>query len=131
MNEDQLDTLNGRILLAVDDFVNQKVITAVFEKMGLQIEIANDGAEAVKMATISDYDLIFMDMQMPNMTGYEAAALLKEQGVTTPIVAQTASAMKPDGQDCLDAGCDDYISKPIDLAKLRQVVSRYLNKARS
>jgi CheY-like chemotaxis protein len=70
-----------------------------------------------------------MDMQMPNMNGYEAARRLRSQDVTTPIVAVTANAMMGDEEKCLDAGCDGYLSKPIDRTKLAEIIGQYLKVA--
>jgi signal transduction histidine kinase/ActR/RegA family two-component response regulator/HPt (histidine-containing phosphotransfer) domain-containing protein len=117
----------GNILLAEDDRVNQKVMVATLKKTGLEITIANDGKEAVDKATAEQYDLILMDMQMPNMNGYQATKELRQKGFKTPIVALTASAMKGDDKKCFKAGCDDYLTKPIDRSKLFCVLEKHLN----
>ena len=102
------------------------LIKLMLEKMGLEVTIANDGKEAVDKALSNPFDLIFMDIQMPNMNGYEATKALREKGLKTPIVALTANAMKGDDKKCIEAGCDDYMSKPIDRGRLIEVMSKYL-----
>ena len=116
----------GRLLIAEDVLTNQMLIKLMLEKMGLEVTIANDGKEAVDKALSNPFDLIFMDIQMPNMNGYEATKALREKGLKTPIVALTANAMKGDDKKCIEAGCDDYMSKPIDRGRLIEVMSKYL-----
>ena len=105
-----------RVLLAEDNPVNQKLAKLMLTKAGYQVEIANNGQEAVEKFTSSpeDFDLIFMDIQMPKMDGMEATQAIRSKGFDTiPIVAVTANAMKGDRETCLEAGMDDYITKPI------------------
>jgi CheY-like chemotaxis protein len=99
----------------------------VLTKLGLQISIACDGAEAVKKATEGSFDLIFMDIQMPNLNGYQATQILKKNGLKTPIIALTAHAMEGDRQKCINAGCDDYLSKPVNKNKMVEMLDKYLN----
>ena len=113
------------ILLAEDDPANQKVATAMLHRMGHRVSPAGTGAEAVDMAEDHDYDLILMDVQMPEMDGMEATRRLRRAGITVPIVAMTASAMKGDRERFLAAGMDDYIAKPISRDVLRRVLARY------
>jgi CheY-like chemotaxis protein len=100
----------------------------------LEVEIAEDGRAACKMAEKSQaegrpYDLIFMDIQMPHMNGYEVTRWLRQQGWKGPIVALTAHALVGDREKCLEAGCDDYIAKPVTAAGLREILVRYLGQA--
>ncbi len=117
---------SGKILVAEDNPSNQKLITILLQKIGLEVTIADDGSKAVEKCGSETFDLILMDMQMPNMNGYDATRQLRKQGVKTPVIAVTANAMMGDEEKCLEAGCDGYISKPIDRAKLNDVISQYL-----
>jgi PAS domain S-box-containing protein len=115
------------ILLVEDNPVNQKLAKMILTKAGYQVEVANDGQEAVEKYTASpdDFDLIFMDVQMPEMDGIEATKAIREEGFDSiPIVAMTAHAMKGDREECLAVGMDDYIPKPIK----REVVFEVLRK---
>ncbi|MBW1869007.1 MAG: response regulator [Deltaproteobacteria bacterium] len=116
-----------RILLAEDNLVNQKLATIMLTKAGYQVEVANNGKEAVNKFTASpeDFSMIFMDVQMPEMNGLEATRAIRERGFdTVPIVAMTAHAIEGYREMCLEAGMDDYISKPIK----REVVFEILEK---
>ena len=112
------------ILLAEDDIANQKMTMLMLRKMGHTVALAKDGLEAVEMARSRKYDIILMDIQMPNMGGLEATRKLREAGLKTPIIAMTASAMKGNREYFLKAGMDDYIAKPI----VRDTVHSTLNK---
>ncbi len=121
----------GLALLVEDIEVNRKVASMMLKKLGLQVDTAKDGIEALEMANGRDYDLILMDCQMPVMDGYEATGKIREheeraQKRRTPIVALTANAMAEDRKRCLDAGMDDFISKPFDRADLAEIVTRWL-----
>jgi len=118
--------LTGNILVAEDDFANQKGIKAILAKVGLEADIVEDGVAAVERASSGSYDLVLMDMQMPKMNGYDATLALRRTGFTQPIVALTAHAMKGDIEKCLDAGCDAYLSKPIELDKLFATLRKLL-----
>ena len=118
-----------RIMLVEDNIVNQKVGSALLGKLGCRVDVAANGREAVDMAIQSPDDLIFMDCQMPEMDGYEATgALRRREGATrhTPIIAMTAGAMAGDREVCLDAGMDDYLSKPVRGERLREMLCKYL-----
>ena len=110
--------LCGRVLLAEDAPDVQLVVSRILEGLDLEVEIADNGRLACEMAEKSQaegrpYDLILMDIQMPEMNGYEATRRLRRSGWHGPIVALTAHAMVGDREKCLDAGCDDYIAKPV------------------
>jgi len=118
-----------RVLLAEDNPVNQKLATLMLTKAGYQVEVAENGKKAVEKytAAASDFDLIFMDVQMPEMDGMEATRKIRNLKLETrniPIVAITAHTMKGDREKCLEAGMDDYITKPIK----REIVFEILEK---
>jgi CheY-like chemotaxis protein len=117
-----------RILLAEDSLVNQKLALALLTRMGHQVRIANNGREAVELSQAEPFDVVFMDVQMPEMDGFEAAAAIRarEQGTGRhlPIVALTAHAMKGDREHCLEAGMDDYLSKPVRAAEIAATLAR-------
>ncbi len=119
----------NRILLAEDNFVNQKVARSLLEKMDYRVEVVSDGLAAVAAWQSGKFDLIIMDCQMPQMDGYAATREIRrlEAGKShIPIVALTAHAMKGDEEKCRAAGMDDYLSKPIDRIKLDAALERLL-----
>ncbi len=116
----------GRILVAEDARASQILVRKLLEKYGLDVTVVPNGVQAVAEAGAHTYDLILMDMQMPEMNGYEATRRLREQGFATPIIALTASAMKGDEDKCIKSGCDGYLSKPIVRRDLLQTLRRYL-----
>ena len=126
--------LHGRVLLAEDVPSVQLVLCQVLQQMNLEVEIAEDGHLACEMAETSKavgkpFDLILMDIQMPKRNGYEATRRLRQHGWKGPIVALTAHALVGDREKCLEAGCDDYIAKPISSKALRDVLAHYLGQA--
>ncbi|MBS1718044.1 MAG: response regulator [Armatimonadetes bacterium] len=119
------------ILLAEDNEVNRMVAIKVLKKLGYECDIALDGIEAVSMAQAKEYGLILMDLQMPNMDGYTATGKIRELGgsnSSVPVIAMTANAMPGDKELCLDAGMDDYISKPFKPEQLSQMLDYWLGK---
>jgi len=119
----------GRVLLVEDNIVNQKLAAHLLRKFGCNVDVAANGAEAVRMWKQLPYDAIFMDCQMPEMDGYEATAEIRKaepEKTRIPIVAMTAHAMTGDRDGCLAAGMDDYVSKPISLVELRAVLARWM-----
>lgn len=127
---DVLPVLNCRVLVVDDRREIRHICQHFLEKAGATVQLAQDGqagVDAILAARESDaaYDVILMDMQMPRLGGLEATAVLRAQGVETPIIALTADAMKGDREQCLQAGCNDYLSKPIDHAQLVEIVWKY------
>ncbi len=118
-----------RILLAEDGLVNQKVVVGLLARHGHQVVVVEDGRKAVSAFAKGGFDLVLMDVQMPDMDGYEATAVIREMertaGHRTPILAITAAAMKGDREKCLAAGMDGYIAKPISAESLYQAVDQF------
>jgi len=114
------------ILIAEDVESNFLYLKAVLSKLNATIYWAKNGIEAVEICENNSIDLVFMDLQMPEMNGYEATEILKKKIPNLPIVAQTAFAMSDDREKALDAGCDDYLAKPIKSKDLLSVVEKFI-----
>ena len=124
-----INTLKGaRILLVEDNVINQRVALENMTNEGLLVEVANDGEEAVAMVAKGNFDAVLMDIQMPEMDGFEATRLIRQkiQYDELPIIALTAHAMSGDREDCLAAGMNDYVTKPIDIEKLFNTLKQWL-----
>ena len=119
-----------RVLVAEDNAVNQRLASAMLARLGHDAVIVQDGAEAVAAVARERFDLVFMDVQMPTMSGFDATAAIREAergtGARLPIVAMTAHAMSGDRERCLDAGMDDYVTKPVSLAVIERTLERLL-----
>jgi two-component system sensor histidine kinase/response regulator len=123
--------LTGRILLAEDNPINQKVACGMLRKLGLTVEVAGDGAAALDLIAQQSYDAVLMDVQMPVLDGFAATRELRSReqrsgGPRLPVIAMTANAMAGDRALCLAAGMDDYIPKPVRLAELHRVLDQWL-----
>lgn len=121
-----------RILLVEDNLINQRVAQRVLERLGCVVQVAGDGAQAVAAYTQATYELILMDMQMPIMDGLEATRrirALEPANQHIPIVALTADAMTGTQERCLDAGMDDYLTKPLEVSRLQEVLERFASGA--
>ncbi len=123
---------NATILVVDDNEVNQTVAQDMLETFGLKVKITNNGKKAIKLLTKHHFDLVFMDCQMPIMDGYEATQHIRNAKQTVlnpniPIIAMTANALHGDEQKCYDAGMDDYLAKPFDLATLLTILTDWLN----
>ena len=138
MSVDRDNRSKPRVLLAEDHPLNQRVTTVMLEQLGFRVDVVADGAQAVKAANITRYDAILMDCQIPVLDGYRATAAIRLHAGASrnaPIVAVTASGVGSDRQRCLDAGMDDYLTKPLSLkvlaATLARVDTRSLGRPRA
>ena len=124
-----------RILIAEDNAVNQKFLQRLLERMGHVTAVANNGVQAVDFFRTGNFDVIFMDVQMPEMDGYAATVAIrdleKHSGLHIPIIAMTAHALKGDREKCLEAGMDDYLSKPARLAEIEQALNHAVTRGAS
>lgn len=116
----------GKVLVAEDNPANQMLIKIILEKAGLDTVIVENGVDAVEEVVENDYDLVFMDMQMPDMNGFEATKEIRTMGIDIPIIAITANALKGDDKKCIQFGCSAYISKPVKKSKLNFILEKYL-----
>jgi CheY-like chemotaxis protein len=123
----------NQILLVEDNVTNQKLASVLLHKRGYRVDVAANGVEALAMLEKSPYDLILMDIQMPEMNGLEATQAIRQREQQTnthiPIIAMTASAMKGDRERCLAAGMDDYVVKPIQPDELYAAIDRVCLRA--
>ncbi len=130
---EQVDKGNGKvhILLAEDNPVNQKLATILLRKRGYQVTVVDNGQQALDAIAVTEFDLVLMDVQMPDMSGTDATMELRRReapgGSHLPVVAMTAHTMKGDAEKFLEAGMDDYVSKPIEPQLLFACIDRVLN----
>ena len=115
------------ILVAEDEELNYKVLNSYLSKTKARILRASNGEKAVEICQNEKVDLILMDIQMPVMDGYEAASRIKALNLGVPIIAQTSYAMANEKEKCIDAGCDEYITKPLDLEKLLSLIDKFIS----
>lgn len=120
-------SLKDKKILVVEDSTDNQILAQLYlSKSGADVEFANNGAEGLKRAQEDKFDVILMDIQMPIMDGYTATSEIRKLGILTPIIALTGYAMKEDQEKCLKAGCNEYISKPFDRAKLINSLLKYV-----
>jgi CheY-like chemotaxis protein len=122
------------VLLAEDIPTNQQIVIALLKKLGLSVDAVSNGREAIEALSSRDYDLILMDLQMPEMDGLEASVAIRAEGSpvrqpTIPIIALTADAMSGDRDRCLAAGMNDYLTKPISPNELIAILRKWLPDA--
>ncbi|MBS0300335.1 MAG: response regulator [Proteobacteria bacterium] len=123
--------INGKILVAEDNPVNQEVAKAMLARLGMETTIANDGKHAVELVYNHPYDIILMDCQMPVMDGFEATSQIRKRFSDIPIIALTANATEDDRTHCLNAGMNDFLSKPYSIDQLQQKITDWLAKGKS
>jgi PAS domain S-box-containing protein len=126
------DTTKVRILLAEDDPINQQMTKVFLTKSGYHVDVANNGREVLKLLEEKDYTLVLMDCMMPGLSGYEVTAIIRNPASAVrnhaiPVIALTANAMQEDRNNCLAAGMDDYLAKPIEVAKVLAVMEKWVS----
>lgn len=119
--------LPGRILVVEDNEINLQVARELLHSFGLSVDVARNGVEGVRKATSGEYQAILMDLQMPEMDGYEASRQIRQRHIETPILAMTAHALESEKKRCLAAGMNDHIPKPVDPDLLYRTLSRWLS----
>jgi len=120
---------SGRILVVEDNVVNQKIVLGMLRSLGFQADLAVNGAEALVVVGAQEFDLVFMDCQMPEVDGYEATRrirVLENDQRHLPIVAMTANAMEGDEERCFEAGMDEFLPKPVRIQALNAVLRKWL-----
>lgn len=121
-----------KILLVEDQFINQKLMKNVLEKGGYEVIPASDGESALKLLRENKYDIVLMDIQMPELNGYEVAKKFREMekvsGEFTPILAMTANSLAGDREKSLESGMDDYIAKPLNMVEINARIEALLKK---
>ncbi|WP_319559620.1 response regulator [Marispirochaeta sp.] len=123
--ETALTVEKGKILVAEDHEVNQILFRTILENEGYTVSVASNGKEAAALAGQDSFALIFMDVQMPEMNGYEATREIRQTGIDTPIIAVTASAIKGEQEKCLEAGMDDFLTKPFKKSDLMPMLDKW------
>ncbi len=123
----------ARILLAEDNEINQQVAVEILEGVGAYVQIAHNGREAIQAVAESDFDAVLMDIQMPEIDGYDATRKIREnpRNRNLPIIAMTAHALNRDREKCLEAGMDDHLTKPIGIDELVSVLAKWIHKRRN
>jgi signal transduction histidine kinase/CheY-like chemotaxis protein len=122
-------SLGLSVLLAEDHVVNQELFTVLLRKLGCEVTVAGDGEEALEKAAVGNFDMVLMDIFMPNMDGYEAARALRERGFSKPIIAVTASALKGERDKCIEVGMNDVLVKPFKKVDLADKLGFWAEKA--
>lgn len=124
--ENRYPQLKGRVLIVEDNPANQLLFLRLVEKSHAHADCAVNGVQAVEMVVAESYDLVLMDICMPEMDGIEATQKIRQIHASLPIVALTANVLKQDQMNCIDAGMNDFLEKPVDKASFFDVLSKYL-----
>jgi CheY-like chemotaxis protein len=124
-----LEGLN--VLLVEDDADHQHLISLILTSAGAHVSVVANGQEALDETASREFDAVIIDMQMPVLDGYAATRRLRERGFTRPIIALTACAMVEDRNKCLEAGCDDFSTKPIDRDQLVELIAKWVSATQS
>jgi PAS domain S-box-containing protein len=131
---DKSPDFKPKILLAEDNLTNQQVAVGIVKKLGYEIEVVENGREAVKAVAGGNFDLILMDCQMPEMDGFEATSVIRRElknGATIPIVALTAHALKGYREKCINCGMNDYIAKPFNASELAKILQKWISSGQN
>lgn len=124
---DEYPTLKGKVLIAEDVRANQRLLEVILKKSGLELTFVENGIQALAATQKESFDLIILDMQMPEMDGYDTATQLRSEGYTVPIVALTANAMREDIDKCIKSGCNIHLGKPFEKDKIFKTLEFYLS----
>ena len=128
----ELPQFSAHVLVVEDNLVNQKVAVALLTRLGVRVDVAKDGREAVERMQAHAYDLVLMDCQMPVMNGYDATIEIRKQETApahVPIIAMTADVIDGSKERALEAGMNDFVAKPVDAAELSRALRTWLKKA--
>jgi len=115
-----------KILLVEDNEMNRDMLSRRLIKKGFEVEMAIDGEEGYNKGKSPDYSIILMDMSLPKMDGWEITQKLRADGIKTPIIALTAHALESDKKKCMDAGCDEFETKPVELPRLLEKINTFV-----
>jgi len=116
-----------KILLVEDNEMNRDMLSRRLIKKGFEVDMAIDGEEGYNKGKSTDYNIILMDMSLPKMDGWESTLEVRSAGSKTPIVAFTAHALESDKKKCLDAGCDEFDTKPVELPRLLEKINKFIS----
>ncbi|HOV15743.1 MAG TPA: response regulator [Spirochaetota bacterium] len=116
------------VLVAEDNEINQRLISTILKKLEVTFDIVNDGAECVEYALKNSYDIIFMDIQMPNMNGYEATKIIRQKNMSIPIISISANSFEDDVKKGKDIGMSDYITKPYSKNEIENKINQWVKK---
>lgn len=116
----------GKILVVEDNDINGELLQEILERYSYTSDLADNGKSAIALLEKNKYDLIFMDLQMPLLDGFEATIEIRKRNNPIPIIALTANIMEPDKKRCFEVGMNDYISKPFEFPEIEAILNKYL-----